>query len=99
MVKIFRILRGSPKYIYSYFGGCQMFELILFDSMLFFGPSFSHLMCYFGYFSEIQWHFSKLKKGSLVQLIWVKKNLDNSCFQSILSQFMLIYAFIYCPQA
>ena len=27
-----------------------MFGLLLFDSMLFFGPSFSHLICYFGYF-------------------------------------------------
>ena len=27
--------------------------LLLFDSMLFFGPSFSHLLCYFGYFLYI----------------------------------------------
>ena len=35
----------------------QAFGLSLFDSMLFFGPSFSHLVCYFGYFLEIQWYF------------------------------------------
>ena len=46
-----------------------MFGLLVFDSMLFFEPSFSHLMCYFGYFLEIQWHFSKLIKESFVQLI------------------------------
>ena len=31
--------------------------------MLFFGAYFSHLVCYFGYFLEIQWYFSKLKKS------------------------------------
>ena len=36
--------------------------------MLFFAHSVSHLMCYFGYFSEIQWYFSKLKK-----VIWYAK--------------------------
>ena len=32
--------------------------------MLFFGPSFSHLDCYFNYFLQIQVYFSKLKKVS-----------------------------------
>ena len=34
--------------------------------MLFFGPSFSHLVCYFIYFLQIQVNFSKSKKVSLV---------------------------------
>ena len=57
-----------------------MFGWILMDNMLFFGPSFSHLICYFGYFLYIQWHFSKLKKGSLVHYVWGKYIWDKKLF-------------------
>ena len=43
-------IKGSPKWVLQLFWWVQTFGLLLFDSMLFFGPSFSHLMCYFGYF-------------------------------------------------
>ena len=62
-----------------YFGEFKCLDYLL-DSMLFFGPSFSHLICYFNYFLQIQWYFSKLKKGSLVHVVWVKYIWDNSCF-------------------
>ena len=42
--------KGSPKWVFSLFWWVQTFWLISFGSMLFFGPSFSHLMCYFNYF-------------------------------------------------
>ena len=43
-------IKGSPKWVLQLFWWVQTFGLLLFDSMLFFGPSFSHLMCYFGNF-------------------------------------------------
>ena len=55
------IIQGSPKWVLQLFWWVQTFGLLLFDSMLIFGPSFSHLVNYFGYFLEIHWHFSKLK--------------------------------------
>ena len=46
-----------------------MLGLLLFDSMLFFGPSFSHLICYFGLFLSIQWLFlNKKRKFGTVNL-------------------------------
>ena len=39
----------------------QTFGLYLLGSILFFGPSFSHLICCFTYFLQIQWHFSNSK--------------------------------------
>ena len=44
------IIKGSPKWVLQLTWWVQMFGLLLFDSMLFFGPSFSHLICYFGFF-------------------------------------------------
>ena len=62
--------------------------------MLFFGPSFSHLVCYFGYFLEIQ-YLSNLKKEILVCQIWVKNFWENSCsshFNHNLCKFMQLFA-------
>ena len=66
------IIKGSPKWDLYIFWWVQAFGLLQFDSMLFFGPSFSHLVFYFGYFLEIQWYLSKLKKADLACQIWVK---------------------------
>ena len=56
--------------------------------MLFFGPSFSHLACYFNYFLQIQVYFSKLKKVS-----FVKSKLGHVKWgkTAVLVIFMLIY--------
>ena len=56
--------------------------------MLFFGPSFSHLACYFNYFLQIQIFFSKLKKVSFgkSKLGYVKLGKA-----AVLVIFMLIY--------
>ena len=43
-----------------------MFVWLLFDTVLFFGPSVHYLMCCFGYFFVNSRHFFKFKKGSLV---------------------------------
>ena len=65
---------------FSLFWWVQMFGLYLLDSILFFRPSFSHLICYFNYFFAIEWHFSNSKKGSFVHLVQAKYIWVNSCF-------------------
>ena len=58
------ILGGRPKWGFFYlFWEVQMFGQLLFDSMLFFGPSFSHLICYFGYFFVNSMALFKIEKG------------------------------------
>ena len=42
--------------------------------MLFFGPSFSHLVCYFNYFFAIQVYFSKLKRYILISSKLAREN-------------------------
>ena len=42
--------QNSPKSVFSLFLWVQAFGLVKFGIMLFFGPSFSHLTCYFNYF-------------------------------------------------
>ena len=41
-----------------------MFGWLLFDRMLFFGPTFSHLICYFGYFFVNSMALFKIKTRS-----------------------------------
>ena len=43
-------IKGLPEWVLQLFWWVQEFDLLQFDNMLFFGPSFSHLICYFGYF-------------------------------------------------
>ena len=64
--------------------------------MLFFGPSFSHLACYFNYFLQIQVFFSKLKKVSFGKSKLGHIKLGKT---AVLVIFMLIYAIACCPQA
>ena len=56
--------------------------------MLFFAPSFSHLVCYFNYFLQIQVYFSKLKKGSFGKSKLGHVKLSKT---PVLVIFMLIY--------
>ena len=63
--------------------------------MLFFGPSFSHLACYFDYFLQIQVYFSKLKKVSFGKSKLGHVKLGKTAVPVI---FMLIYVIISCPK-
>ena len=57
--------QNSPKSVFYLFLWVQAFGLVSFGIMLFFGPSFSHLACYFNhFFYQNQVFFSKLKKVS-----------------------------------
>ena len=56
--------------------------------MLFFGPNFNHLTCYFNYFLQIQAYFSKLKKVSFGKSKLGHVKLDKT---AVLVIFMLIY--------
>ena len=56
--------------------------------MLFFGPSFSHLACYFNYFLQIQVFFSKLKKSKFGKSKLGHVKLGKT---AVLVIFMLIY--------
>ena len=42
--------QNSPKSVFYLFLWVQAFSLVSFGIMLFFGPSFSHLACYFNHF-------------------------------------------------
>ena len=73
-------IKGFTK-MFFYFGRFKHLDGLLINSILFFGLSFSHLICYFDYFFVNTMALFQIKKnGSLVHLVWFKYVWDNRCF-------------------